>query len=483
VSDAAPVRPPGVRPVVVATVAAAATLLAWQLLVPPVVGLANNGDFERVLGPVGLRAAATERSEKYFSWIVTRFENAPAGWYPTGLKTSETLLAGAAKAASRPFEPDGAFDLRWLGALHALLLVAGLGLLVSATAPLPPAARWTAAALLVFVFTDVGYAAPLNSFYSQAASLAFLLPALGLLARAAASPERAGPAWAIAFLACAGGYAGSKPQEALQGILLAAFAVRIAAVSGRPRRAATVVASAFLAAFSLWYARQTPPEIADVAKYHKVFMELLPSSPEPERDLRDLGLDPSWIAAAGKIAYPPSSPFQDPSFRSQFLARFSYPRLLRFYATHPSRLVATVREGGREALRLRHPRFGNFEHREGVPPGAQTSAFSLWSRMRLGLPGHPLLWIGALWVASLAAAAAGWRRATVPGRLAREGIVLLVAMAALAFTICVLSNAHGDLARHFYVFHALTDLLLIADVVWIVARIDARRVAAAPAAA
>ncbi|HTY43230.1 MAG TPA: hypothetical protein VMH79_15270 [Thermoanaerobaculia bacterium] len=480
-SDAAPVRLAGVRPVVVAAVAVAAALLAGQLLVPPIVGLANNGDFERVLGPVGLRAAATERSEKYFSWVVRRFEEAPAGWYPTGLKTSETLLARVAKSVSRPFEKDGAFDLRWLGALHALLLVAGLGLLLSATEPLPPGARWTAAVLLVFVFTDVGYAAPLNSFYSQAASLVFLLPTLGLLARGVAFPERAGPAWAAAWLAFAVGYSGSKPQEALQGLLLAAFAVRVAAVSGRPRKAAIVSAAALLAAFSLWDIRQTPPEIADVARYHKVFMELLPSSPEPERDLRDLGLDPSWVSAVGKSAYLPSSPFQDPAFRAAFLGRFSYTRLLGFYAAHPDRLVETVRSGGREALRLRHPRFGNLEHREGVPPGAKASAFSLWSGMRLALPGHPLLWIGALWAATLAAVAASWRRASPRGRLAREGLVLLVAMAALAFSICVLSNAHGDLARHFYVFHALTDLLLVADAVWLAAALASRRVV--PAAA
>jgi hypothetical protein len=459
--------------------AAAAALYAIQLLLPPIVGLANNGDFERVLGPVGLRAAAEGRAEKYFSWIVRRFQEAPEGWYPTGLETSETLLARTAKAASRPFSRDGVFDLRWLGALHALLLVAGLGLLVSATGPLPLAARWTAAALLVFVFTDVGYAAPLNSFYSQAASLVFLLPTLGLLARAIAAPETAGPVWAAAFAAAALGFTGSKPQEALQGILLAAFAVRIARAERRPRRGAVSAAALVVAGFSLWYFRQTPPEIADVAKYHKVFMELLRFTPEPDQDLRDLGLDPAWTSAIGQTAYPPSSPFNDPAFRSEFLARFSYPKLLRFYATHPSRLAATIWSGGREALRLRHPRFGNLEHRENVPPGAQTGSFSLWSRMRLALPGPPLAWIGALWMANLAAVAATYRRASIRGRLAREGLALLVAMAGLAFEICVLANAHGDLARHLYVFHALMDLLFVADVVWIVAALAVR---SAPAA-
>ncbi|HKD16740.1 MAG TPA: hypothetical protein VKG23_02640, partial [Thermoanaerobaculia bacterium] len=257
-----------VRPVVVAAALVSGILLAVQLLLPPVIGLANNGDFERVLGPVGLRSTAVGRAEQYFSWIVLRYEDAPRGWYATGLKTSEVLLARAARLASRPFSPEGVFDLRWLGALHAALLVAGLALLVSATAPLPPAARWTAAALLVFVFTDVGYAAPLNSFYSQAASLVFLMLVLGVLARAIPDPGLSG--WQVVlFAALAVLYVGSKPQEALQGFLLSAYAVRL---GGRGRTARfwmrpTVWAAAAVCGVSVWYLGQTPPEIADVARY------------------------------------------------------------------------------------------------------------------------------------------------------------------------------------------------------------------------
>ena len=97
--------PSSVRPAVLAAVALSGILLAVQLLVPPVVGLANNGDFERVLGPAGLKSTAVGRSEQYFSWIVLQFEDAPRGWYATGLKTSEVLLARAARLASRPFSP------------------------------------------------------------------------------------------------------------------------------------------------------------------------------------------------------------------------------------------------------------------------------------------------------------------------------------------------------------------------------------------
>ncbi len=431
---------------------------------PPVVGLANNGDFERVMGYVGFQYPTDDRAEKYFSWIVTKFAIGPPGWFRSGLLSSETPLAWLARLVSEPFA--SLFDLRVLGAIHAILLVAGLALLVSATRPLAPAARWTTAALLVFFFTDVGYVAPLNSFYSQAASLVFLLLTLGVAARSIALGSR-GPGHAVAFFVLAALFAGSKPQEAVQGLLLAAFGLRVYWRPGRRPFGQTAAWGAVaLAGFSLGYLRATPPAISEVARYHKVFMELLPNSPSPEQDLADLGLDPAWASASGQIAYRPTSPFADPAFRAAFLERFRYARLVRFYLTHPGRLASTLSRGGREALRLRHPRFGNLEHRPGVAPGEKSRAFSVWSGLRLRLPGHPLLWLAPFLAGNLVLAAATRRRAPPAGRLARDGLALLVVMATVAFLVCVLSNAHGDLPRHFYVFHALCDLLLAADVGW-----------------
>lgn len=424
------------------------------------------------MGYVGFQYLTDDRAEKYFSWIVTKFAFGRPGWFRSGLLTSETPLAWLARIASEPF--SRLFDLRVLGAIHAALLVLGLGLLVSATRPLAPMARWTAAALLVFFFTDVGYVAPLNSFYSQAASLVFLLVTLGVAARSIALETR-GPAHALVYFAAAALFSGSKPQEAVQGLLLAGFGMRLYWRSGRaPVRQPAAWGAVALAAFSIGYLSATPPAISEVAKYHKVFMELLPNSPSPARDLEDLGLDPAWVSASGQIAYRPTSPFADPAFRADFLGRFSYVRLVRFYLTHPDRLASTLSRGGREALRLRHPRFGNLEHRPGVAPGEKSGALAVWSGLRLRLPGHPLLWLTPFLLGNLVLAAATRRRATADGRLAREGIVLLVAMAALAFLVCVLSNAHGDLPRHLYVFHALVDLLLAADLTWAASAIAAR---------
>ncbi len=254
---AASPKPTPIPPWEIAAWILAAGIVAAQLLVPPVVGLANNGDYESVMGYVGFQYLTQDHGEKYFQWIMTKFAYGPPGWFKSGLLTSEALIAWLARLISEPFAHGGFFDLRVLGATHGLLLVAGLALLIRSTAPLSAAARWTAAALLVFFFTDVGYVAPLNSFYSQAASLVFLVLTLGIAAWTVAF-GRSWTAAALYFL-CALAFVGSKPQEVIQAPLLALFGLRLFGDGlRRLHRQPAAWAAAALCAFSLWYFRQTP---------------------------------------------------------------------------------------------------------------------------------------------------------------------------------------------------------------------------------
>ena len=44
---------------------------------------------------------------------------------------------------------------------------------------------------------------------------------------------------------------------------------------------------------------------------------------------------------------------------------------------------------------------------------------------------------------------------------------MVVLMSGLAFAVCSLAQTPADLSRQLYAYHALCDLLLIADVGWI----------------
>jgi hypothetical protein len=462
-----------------AALAAAAAILAVQLFVPPVVGLADNRDYERVIGYAGFQHTTADPGERYFSFVRTKYAVVAPGWFRGGYLSSETLLAFAARGVHHLFSGAPVFDVRVLGAIHAALFLLALAGLVHAGRDLMPAAQISVAVLLVFVFTDVGYVAPFNSFYSQTASLLFLLLTAAAAAEAIRRARLSGPLLFVYFGAALL-FVGSKPQEKLAGPLLALFGLRL---SGATRRGAWKQAAVWLAAglcaFSVWYGRHTPYTLREASMYQVVFTDILAHSDTPAADATELRLDPEWIRYRGTSPYAPGSPLLEPHFRRAFLHDVGYRRILRFYLHHPQRLVERLERASRDTWSLR-PNFGNFEKSPEHPQSALATRFSLWSRLRGTLGAKPLVFLALLLGGNAAAALAGHRRADRRGRLFREGILLLVAMASLAFAVCALAQAPPDLSRALYTFHALCDLLLITDVGWIVQTLTVPRRAAVP---
>src|SRR5712692_7428552 len=96
-----------------------AGILSYQLFLPPVVGLANNGDFGKILGVFSL-AAPVEDEYKYAPLKYT-FDG--SHYYQSGFYSSETLLAAPAVALHKLFAKQRTFDLRLIGAIHAALFL------------------------------------------------------------------------------------------------------------------------------------------------------------------------------------------------------------------------------------------------------------------------------------------------------------------------------------------------------------------------
>jgi hypothetical protein len=454
---------------VAAALAVAATVLSLQLFVPPIVGLADNRDYERVMGYAGFQHTTPVPAERYFSFLRSKYAVVDPGWFRGGYHSSETLLAFVARGAHRLFAGPALFDIRLMGAIHALLFLFALAVLIQACRDLTLAARAVAAVLLVLFFTDVGYVAPFNSFYSQTASFVFLMLVAAIAAEAIRRGRLSG-VWLLAYFGAALLFVGSKPQEKLAAPLLALFGLRLAGVRWRvvwrrPWRQGAVWLAAGLIAFSVWYGRHTPYTLREATLFQVVFDDLLAHSPSPAADAAELRLDPEWMRYVGTNAYATDSPLLESEFRIRFLQRVGHRQIVAYYLRHPKHFAQRVSRASAQAWSLR-PDFGNFERSAEHPTKTLATRFALWSGLRERLGAHSLLAIAALLGGNLIAAVATYRRASLRGRLFREGLLTLVLMAPLAFVVCAFAQA-TDLSRSLYAYHALCDLLIVADAAWI----------------
>ena len=267
----------------VLAVAAAAAVVSIQLFVHPIVGLADNGDFAKIMAPAGLAYETDVYGERYWNWALVKFAIVPAGRFPGEYRSSETLLAKAAVEASRRLRPGKDFDIRILGVLHLALFAAFVGLIAAATPELPFAFQVLLLAMTVFFFTDVGYVAEFNSLYSQTASLLFLLLTIGIAA--VAHPAREGStACGSSFTSAAPRSSSARsPRSSCTGRCsrssASSFLGRTAASGGGGPPDGSRWASA--RSRSSTTSRSARGPIREVGLYHTVFMELLPHSPDP----------------------------------------------------------------------------------------------------------------------------------------------------------------------------------------------------------
>ena len=454
-----------------------AAAVLYQVLVPPVVGLADNGDFEWVVNSAGLEYIVPSSGDE--SEFINRYflANQPHS-FAAGYISSELVFVKSASLLETSVSADEIFDLRVLGAFHAAAFLAVLLLVLNATRYLPKVARWVSAIMLLVVFTDVGYVAYFNSFYREPASLIFLVLTIACAVHYICAPKANLPLL-LAYFAAAALFVTAQPQHAPQGALLAAFGLLLTRRWWRwwpnrhskrepwwrfkRRRQQRLGAVAMALTFCLigpwsYFWQPNPPR--EAALYNHVFSDLLVHSPAPEADLNYLGLDPSLDKWIGSEAFDEEDePLRDPAFKENFFGKVTSAGLIKFYATHPGTAIGVLDRAAKQGLSLRPAYLGNFEKASGLSPAAQSHAFDAWSNARESFPSKSLAGFLVVFGLAMRAGIGVWRRcATLQGRMLAELFILLLVMAAVEFVVACLSGGALDIVKNLFAFNLLVDI-------------------------
>lgn len=442
---------------------AACGIVAYQLFLPPVVGLANNGDFGKILGLFDLAAPGADE----FRYAPTKYHFDSGHHFVSGFHSSETLLVAAAVAVNAVFSKDGSFDIRFMGAVHGALFLLAFYLFLPLLDSLPPVPRAVLPFLVVFVFCDVMYVSWLNSFHMDAAAYVFFLLAIVFFLRGVkwqSGVERAG------LLICCLLLVTSKAQHCLWGALIALLLLwKSGALCPRGPKLFGGAAAALMLAATVFGWNGTPRDYAPRGYYSVIFFQILPASKDAVGDLRELGLDESYLRYIGTHAYSEGAPMEDPDFVRNFSQKTSYGRLAWFFIRRPrpAYQAILVRLGG--AARQR-PAMGNFDRSVGAPPFAESQAFSFWSDVKKRAfyekGSRYLLYFVSL--ALLICVLLISRRRTMADGLVASGCALAV-MALVEMLVASLADA-VETTRHFFLFNAALDLILVSSIALLIHR-------------
>ncbi|MGE5646025.1 MAG: hypothetical protein ACM336_09565 [Acidobacteriota bacterium] len=429
-------------------------IVSLQLFIPPYIGLADNGDFPKIAGRLSLGPADPGSRFDYFNADYIR---SPRFRWQSDLRSSELWPAKLASYLSHT-KPEGSiFNIRWLGAVHAVAFLAAFCILLAAARPMRAWARALLCGAVVWIFTDVSYVSCLNSFYMDAAAL------LGLLGCAAVAVLIVvkGPriALLVPFMLFAILLIGSKAQHAPIGILLAVFVV-VAAWKGKRLyiRLAGAAAGALLVAATAISFALTPASYRSLATFNVIFLKLAKNSPEPARELKELGLSEKELPYIGKWAFRPDVPRVRSPWFQDFRRRTGLSKLALYYLHHPVKVLRIMDADLREFAPYLRGNFANLRRQDATRPVELTRRFASWSdlKSRALFAWHGLL---PFWYALVAAGVILVIRARPSERAVQMAWITagLAAAGAYEFLVCSLADA-CETYRHLFLFHALTDL-------------------------
>lgn len=427
----------------------AGVVIGVQIFWTPAVGLVNNGDFSKVAGYYSLGPWNGTQDE--YKWFVSDFVFSPQYHWESRIFSSEHVFVWPVVRFSQALISRTHFDIRLLGLVHLLVLLlafAGAGLVLSKLNPI------RAAGLAIFtllLFTDVAYASSLNSFYTDTATMIFALTTTVAMAGYASATDHR---WLwITCLAVSGVLLiTSKLQHAVLGLPLCLFGIVSGIQASKKIRAAWIAVTMVWAVTMAAMTQSSDPLYKTPPLFTTIFYKIGRSATDPAKDFQELGLGPEYVRFKGLFAYSEGSPVNDSGWAKVFLSKTGFGKISLFYLHHPQRGLRFIWQDLKD--------FGGLNPDPGL----------------LDLRGRPSFLFGHAWQNYLFRKYPGWvvglfiisiglsvaccvspaLRARYPAWLCFVAVLL---MALLSLAVATLADA-ADTARHLFIFHVFTDVLL-----------------------
>ena len=448
--------------------AATVLLLAClrQVVGSPVVVLASQGDFNRVLSPVGLRSTGPPFSLQY-GWLhYVDGHTSTAGHYLTSL----IPLAGLASIASHTVL-GGSIDVRVVGVVYSIGVAASAYLLCRNLAS--RGAQVAGAAFVVVGLSDSHLVAYFNTWYDEPWSLLVLMwiVILILSARPAGfltARRRA----ALTGLCCL--LVTAKSQDALLAVPLAVAVVFIGRPPGCGRQFGTqalvrVGCGITVAVVALSYLALQSPVYGNESQYDLIFADLLVHQPRPASVLKDLGLPTPIIAFRGTNAYEPRSAFRSPAFQ-RFERHGGKEHVLLYLAGHPLAAVELLGRGMHLGWQTRLDYLGYHTADSHRPPFGDACEPCVYSGATRHISGAGI-WLTLVLYALAALVASAARRAAIAEL--SDVLLVLVGVSVVALCAAVFGEGAYEEIKHLYLFYVV-NLFLLATTAATAARVLAR---------
>ena len=455
------------------TVCLAVVMMASMLYVKPIIGMADSGDFGRIMAATGLGWISEEPDEKHFDYIISTYSLSKfkvPWWNPEAYASSQVFLVKIAIFINKLVGFKRFFDIRVLSFLYVMILSISIFTIHKYSNISSNYVKYILSIVMLIVFIDVGYIAYFNSLYGEATSYVFLFLVLasGLYIANHNNPSFLG---LLIFLIALIIFSTAKPQNIPIAFIFIIFLTKLFFEKRDILWRTTIVFLTFvMATSSIAVLMFTPQVMQNCHKYQAIFYGIIRYSPTPEKDLEELGIDPKFAVLKGTNFFMTGLTYdlRDPIFQEEIYDKITHWKILSFYLKHPDRSLEKLIISAENGFYIRPAYLGNYERAPGVKPLQMATTFSLWSTFKANTLPHSLFLVVSFFFVYFVVLAyyyvIKWRRREKT--LFVDIFMTLGLIGAVSFVVPVLGDGEADHAKHLFLFNVAFDMMMVASITW-----------------
>ncbi len=438
-------------------------LVSTQLMWRPMIGLANNGDFGRMIKWGALDNVNHAGADVYFNWVNREYKFIANPTTTTGLwLSSEVIFVKVAAVLGYWLVSDQFFDLRALGLIHILgfllsflILMRGLG--AGAGSSFLFFVPW-----FILIICDLNYTIYFHSFYTEPATLIFLLATFGS-GLCLLKQKRESIPTTLLFFGCSSLLVAVKTQNIIFAPAILIIGLRLFLLNrGRRHRILTMACALFVTMLSLAEYALTPKTLKNSSKYNAVFFGALMGAPDPRRDLIDLGVNEKYSELVGTNYHQPglAQYVKSNEFEEGYYSKISFPKILFFYLKRPGRFLEKIQESLDRGYVPRPEYAGNFEKASGEKPGGQSRRWNMWGLFKKRYLPRSVWFFAAYLIVNATMIYMAWRMSEADQKPVWEFHLVFLMTIPIAFVTPLLGDGYSDFERHMFAFNLLMDISL-----------------------
>ncbi|EKQ50453.1 MULTISPECIES: hypothetical protein [unclassified Clostridium] len=461
------------------------------LFIKPQVGVADQGDFDRVMGPSGLTLLDSDINNpkfiRFYDYIVTDYKIA---------KIDDTIkiLSRCSLSYLIIYINDickllgqSIFKTQYLATVYSIIYILAFAIILKSLNIKNNIKLIIVALLILFVFFDGNYLIWFNSLYGEpmmiTALLLFIASVLNYIHYKYVIKNNKNIMLRIIFiLLTAFLFIGSKLQVVTALPFIIFLLIKIIWNNKHTLNAINLIISFALICIIIIYPIRISENSDNLSKdtqYNSVFYGVLNGSKTPEQDLIDLGLNPDMAVEAKKHAYLDSSEYVKyiPGSEitdEEFYNKINNSKLAIFYLTHPIRLFNGMKYTAGKVF-YTSTSLGKCYQSYTQTPVRELHRFTLWSYLRENILPKNLYFIILFYLTVIIFSFYEYFKNKsnlyIKNVLFLLWTVILISVA--QFPMPFVGNGKADTAKQLFLFNFIFDWLLLLTFTYIIFKIAA----------